>query len=240
MAVMPTDTLTCQVTPNSVEPTSLSCSMPPLEHLELWDFFLSNAGTWVTALATIALVIAAIGAGRIALETLKQQQKDSYAAWRPYLTAQVVPSLAGSPNFDLVIENIGASPAVEIEISSPDFPEKLDKVSESIRDLFKVVTFIGPGSRLRNYWRLEVRKGSKWSDGTKEPTGMPQVATLTIRYKDLEGKTFEDQFLVDTKIYKLAPLPDDGLNPKETLSDAEKDLHQMLGTIAVAIGEHRR
>lgn len=234
--MLPTDTLTCQVTPDSVEPTSLSCSMPPLEWLDLW----TTLGSLATAVFTLALVIAAVWAGRIALETLKQQQKDGYAAWRPYLTAQVVPSLAGAPNFDLVIENIGGSPAVGIEISSPNFPEEMDNVSECIRDLFSVVTFIGPGSRLRNYWRLEVAKGSTWSDGTKEPVGMPQVATLGVRYQDLEGKQFQDHFLVDTKIYKLAPLPADGPNPKDSLSTAEKDLHQILGTIAVAIGEHRR
>ena len=34
--MMPTDALPRQVTPDSVEPTSLSCSLPPLEWPNLW------------------------------------------------------------------------------------------------------------------------------------------------------------------------------------------------------------
>ncbi|WP_434619692.1 hypothetical protein [Arthrobacter sp. A5] len=228
--------ITCQLSDNGVKSGILYCNEPEAYRLAEW----TAAGSTLTAIATIALVVAAIWAGRTALNTLKQQQKDSYAAWRPYLTVQVLPSLAGAPNFDLVIENVGGSPALGIEISSTDFPNKMDKVSESIRDLFKVVTFLGRGARTRNYWRLEVAKGSTWSDNTTDPVGMPQSASLTVRYHDLEGKKFEDEFVVDTNIYKLAPLPADGPNPIDSLSDAEKDLHQMLAVIAVAIGEHRR
>lgn len=64
---MPSDTLTCDVTPNSLEPGSLSCSMPPLEHLELFAAW----GGWVTAGATIILAIFAFAAWKTAQKTLE-------------------------------------------------------------------------------------------------------------------------------------------------------------------------
>lgn len=195
---------------------------------------------WATALGTFMLVVGAFWAGHIALKTLKQQRDDSFAAQRPFLTAQVVPSLAGPPNYDLVVENIGGSPAIEIEIDSPDFPKNADNVSSKVKELFNVVNFMAQGAKTRNYWRLEVAKGSSWSDGTKTPAGMPKRAELIISYKNLEGMTFRDRFIVDTRMYTYAPAPAVGPNVKESLSPGEKDLHSMLGVIASSIGELRR
>lgn len=46
-----TGTLTCQVTPDSVEPGTLSCGIPPLEWLDLWTIL----GAWATVFATLLL-----------------------------------------------------------------------------------------------------------------------------------------------------------------------------------------
>lgn len=62
-----TDTLTCQVTPDSVEPTSLSCSMLPLEWLDLWTML----GAWATVGATLLLALFAWLAWRASSKNLE-------------------------------------------------------------------------------------------------------------------------------------------------------------------------
>lgn len=71
---LPTDTLTCQVTPDSVEPTSLSCSVPPLDNLDLWTML----GAWATVGATLLLALFAWLAWRASssnLELMRDQLK---------------------------------------------------------------------------------------------------------------------------------------------------------------------
>lgn len=65
--MMPTDTLTCRVTPDSVEPDSLACSMPPLEWLSLW----ATVGSIATAIFTLVLAIFAVAAWRSSVRNLQ-------------------------------------------------------------------------------------------------------------------------------------------------------------------------
>ncbi|MCC9068812.1 hypothetical protein [Arthrobacter cryoconiti] len=69
--MMPIDTLTCQITPDSVEPTSLSCSIPPLEYLDLWTMF----GAWATVGATFLLAFFAWKAWNSSQATLKTMER---------------------------------------------------------------------------------------------------------------------------------------------------------------------
>lgn len=84
--MMPTDSLTCEVTPDSIEPTMLSCSMPPLEWLDLWTMF----GAWATVGSTLLLAYfawkawstsrAALQAMEEQLAAMKRQEETSYGA----------------------------------------------------------------------------------------------------------------------------------------------------------------
>lgn len=92
--MMPYDTLTCQVTPDSVEPTSLSCSMPPLDNLELWDAInslLATMGAWATVGATLLLAYFAWRAWNTSQATLKameRQMEDQSTAAQNAIDAQ--------------------------------------------------------------------------------------------------------------------------------------------------------
>lgn len=89
----PTDTLTCQVTPGSVEPTSLSCSMPLLESLELWSVinsFLTSIGAWATVGATLLLAYFAWKAwntSQLTLKTMERQLEDQKRYTNDAITA---------------------------------------------------------------------------------------------------------------------------------------------------------
>lgn len=73
-----TDTLTCQVTPDSVEPTSLSCSVPPLEWLDLW----TALGAWATAGFTLVLAIFAIVAWRSSVKNIQAMDRHNQESIR--------------------------------------------------------------------------------------------------------------------------------------------------------------
>lgn len=234
--MMHTDTLTCQVRSDAVEPTSLSCSVPPLEWLDLW----TTIGSIATALGTIALVVAAIWAGRIAVSTLRQMKSDSIAQTRPYVTAAIVPSIAGIGKYDLVIENTGNSTARNVKITCRPLDADRDEFTRALSDLFAMSHTLHPNRGHRVFWRLELRKGHTWSDGSTEPAGMPQDAVISIEYGDSNQGKYSDSFELTTRIFRMAPGPATGPNIKSSISDEQKDTHKMLAVIAAAIGELRR
>lgn len=233
-----TDTLTCYVTPDSVEPTSLSCSVPPLESLDLWSTLASIA----TAIATFALVIAAIWAGRIAVSTLRQMKADSIAQTRPYVTASILPGLTGKARYDLVIENSGKSSARNLKITCNPDPSDIDDdvYALALSNLFSMTHTLHPGTRLRNFWQLAYIKGTSRPGGSTAPRGMPEDGVINIEYQDSENRKYHDEFELSTRIYSMAPAPQSGGDPGSNLSDDQKDTHKMLGLIAYALGELRR
>lgn len=84
--MMPSDTLTCDVTPNSVDPTSLSCSMPPLEWLELW----TTIGGVATSVFTLVLAVFAIAAWRSSrhqLEIARKAEKTTFDGMQAQILA---------------------------------------------------------------------------------------------------------------------------------------------------------
>lgn len=204
--------------------------------VEAW----SIPALWLTTLATVGLLIAAIAAGKIALKTLRQIEHDSKAQARPYLYASLAPSLAGSPIYDLVVENTGASTARRVWISCSGFPESPDDVAERLKVFLDVEHTIPPRVRLRNYWRIELATGHSWGDGTNEPAGMPAQAEVVLTYSDDTGNEYTDMFHLDKRTIDFAPVPQRGPGAGRDLSVEQKDTHEMLSVIAQAIGELRR
>lgn len=73
--MLPFDTLTCELVPNAIKNDSLSCSMPPLEHLQLW----ATIGNLATAAVTVVLAFFAYRAWRVSRKTLERMEADSEA-----------------------------------------------------------------------------------------------------------------------------------------------------------------
>lgn len=67
------DTLTCEVDPNAIEPRSLSCSVPPLEYLDLW----TTVGSLATAIFTLLLGVFAYAAWRSSQRSIKELDRQS-------------------------------------------------------------------------------------------------------------------------------------------------------------------
>lgn len=201
---------------------------------------MGDVATWVTAIATVLLVVGAFWAGTVAVNTLKQMKKDSLDRSRPYIFASLVPSLAGGHKYDLLIENSGESAARRVKFRFLDAPNEPDDIAEMLLALEGIEHTMPPKTRIRRYWRLELAKGHTWSTGGDDPAGMPTKGNIEISYSDNEGRRFKDHYSLDIASIGGSPMPEEGPNVKDELSNEQKDQHKMLAVIARSIGELRR
>ncbi|MDJ0356330.1 hypothetical protein [Paenarthrobacter sp. PH39-S1] len=209
----------------------------------------SAAGTLLTALLTLGLLVGAMLAWRTAKHALdqakftqKQMERDSIEQTRPYVYAHIVPGLAGMATWDLVISNTGKSTARKLTISCDRWPDSEDEITIALGKMFATEQSLPPSVTLRTYWKLGLEEGAMWGDGTSDPVGIATGATLTLRYTsdDPSNPPYEDRFRIDDAVIGLTPVPYKGPEPKRGKSKAEEDLHSVLTAIAVNVGEIRR
>lgn len=189
----------------------------------MWTDVVSAFSALATALLTLFLLIAAVLAWRTAKETVQaakdaneQAQRDSIERTRPYVFAEVVGSLMGSPHWDLRITNMGNSAAL----------------------MFETPRTLPPQGSLRVYWRLQARDG--FTDGSTE-LGMPRTGTITATYTsdDPSHPAYTDSYEVLIDASGWMPVPEDGFEPEE-LSSSEKKFYSLARAIARHLGELRR
>lgn len=223
--MLPKDTLTCELIPNAVKNGSLSCSVPPLEHLQMW----STIGDVATAVLTAVLAGLALWAGRTAVKTLNQTRKNSIDQTRPYVYVQVTPSIAGESAYDLIVQNSGQSTAKDLVITCPEFPKNPDHIAEAVGRLLGRQLVLPPGTRIRSFWHFS-GKNEQWNDKEGD-LGLPPVAHVHVSYSGPDG-TYTDIFPVDIGVYAMTPVGARGRDVPPGLSDSETDLHKMLAAIA--------
>ncbi|MFL0420191.1 hypothetical protein [Micrococcus luteus] len=202
--------------------------------LEPWsDYsmtFWTTAGTLITGGATVGLLLGAVAAWHTAKATLEQMQRDSRSQTRPYLSAELAPSIAGSPAWDLVIRNTGRSSARSVYGTLDATPEgPYDPVVWSVRNELAAERTIVPGSSLRLFWFLGDREKGMTVDSA---IGFAAERVLSLSYRDEEGNQYTDQF----------PLRVDGSTPapsKGPLSRNAGPMERRLSDIVGAIGSLR-
>ena len=90
-----------------------------------------------------------------AAEANEQMKLDSIAQTRPYVYAEIVPSLGGTDAYDLRVTNVGRTAARNLYIQFNNWPKKIDDVAEHVKILFETERTLPPGCSIRTYWRLE-------------------------------------------------------------------------------------
>lgn len=193
--------------------------------------FWTTAGTLLTAAATLGLVVGAFLAWRTARKTLLQMERDSKAQARPYLHAELSPSIAGSPAWDLVIRNTGRSSARNVRGTLDGYPEgPFDLVICEVRRELEEGRTIAPTSALRMFWFMGDRqKGVTTPDSS---TGYADPRTLSLTYSDDQGATFSDSF-------QLAPVPIAPAPSKGPISPRAQGVEKRMSDIVQAIGSLR-
>ncbi|RRD36818.1 hypothetical protein EII31_03770 [Leucobacter sp. OH2974_COT-288] len=171
-----------------------------------------------------------------AAEANSQAKIDSIAQTRPYVYAEILPSLAGKGSFDLRITNVGKTAAKGLHVQFDSWPEELDDIAEKIKNLFETERTLPPGASIRTFWRLT----GKFTDGTEE-AGMPGEGTIHLFYgsEDPSMPQYEDQY--EVLIYRsgLFPVAEDGPNP-DRLSGNQRTFYLLGQAIARAVGNLSR
>jgi hypothetical protein len=219
----------------------------------------SNGATlpdWIQAYAAGIGVIVALVAllltltqvrltGRQLREASEQQVRDSEAQTRPYVGADVVTSLFGSPMFDLVIHNYGKTTArgVKLRLVENTFSAKsqYDEIGPALGRLFAEPFDLAPGSRRRVLWLIPDSKNAE----PRGDMGAPVADELILVYGwDSDGirpeRSYTEHYSYDLSEYaKLVPSPNTG--PKATgAGSSEKNIAHALRALTEHVAELRR
>ncbi len=208
-----------------------------MESLTAWS-------TFATGVLTGGLLVAAVIAGSAALGTLKasrlaneQAKYDSIEQTRPYVFVEALPSLAGTSSYDVRIANSGKSAARDLTFDLTAWPEPLDDVASSVRDLFTTPRTLPPGCSIRAMWRLE----GKFSDGTTV-AGMNRTATVTASYTsdDPSRPAYKDSFDLMIDRSGLWPVPESGPEPNGHLKEETLQFYKLGQALVRRVGEFTR
>lgn len=186
----------------------------------MWTDQLNAWSAVITAVSSVIVVIVALVAWRTARQTLhasreanEQAKHDSIEQTRPYVYAEVVPSLAGPPNWDVRVVNVGRSAARNLTLGYDAWPEMPDDVAASVREFFDTPRTLPPGCSIRAMWRLEAGSG-KFDDGTAE-AGVGKSGQISVSYTsdDPTNPTYRDRFDVMIERSGFWPIPEAGPEP---------------------------
>ena len=159
-----------------------------------------------------------------AKKTLDQMKSDSAAQARPYVHAQIVPSIGGPRAWDLIIKNTGNSAARNLRATASTWPAN-DKVTDDLRTVFNRERILPPGSTIRQYWYVGTRRAG-------ENTGFDIGTELTLTYTDSEGKKeFSDTFHLDIHEFKMTPMGGSGVEPAEGFTTSEEKLSEVVAAL---------
>lgn len=199
-----------------------------------WTDEVAAWSTLATAVLTAALLVMAFLAWRAAHATLdasrrasaaaesanEQARLDSIEQTRPYVFAEISPSLSGVGNFDIRVSNVGKSAARQLVLDYNSWPVDPDDVAASVKELFSTPRTLPPGCSIRAMWRLE----GKFSDGTTE-AGLGKSGSISVSYTsdDPSEPNYRDEFDVMIENSGLWPVGESGPEPgAEMKGDARK------------------
>lgn len=179
------------------------------------------------------------GALRASREANRQAKHDSIEQTRPYVYAEIVPSLAGSPNWDIRVVNVGKSAARGLTLDYTEWPVSLDAVATSVLTFFETARTLPPGSSIRAMWRLESGDGH-FTDDTTE-AGLGKSGTISVRYgsDDPSSPIYTDRFDVMIEDSGLWPIPEQGPDGSGLPTDLRK-FYRLGQTISRHLGELAR
>lgn len=205
--------------------------------------------TFWTAVSAVSTALAAI----VAIVALLGVRRDSRDQTRPYLQAQVVPSVGGSSAADLIIRNTGRTPARRVIIEADPWPAHHDDVTDELRRFFGRPHTIAPGATLRAYWAMNLGDVKNQETGElepnldpkKDPAGFTTPTLLTLRYDGRMGRSgckrkYVDEYDIHMFAKVYVPAGGAGFGPeKDGDWDIPKTLIRKIGDLTAAVNMTR-
>lgn len=206
---------------------------------------------WITVIATVgAVVVAALAiwpAARQVRLAASMDARDSEERTRPYVSVDLVPSVAGPPAIDAVIENCGKSTAGNVQVSlvGREFValSEGDELGPALGRLFAEGFDLPPGARRRVYWHMPAQSNSV----PPGALGAPESAEIVVTYTwepngERDPKKYSERLRYSTDdVSRLRPVPKSGSTASGSGIDAQvKNAVHALHAIAEHLGELRR
>jgi len=204
----------------------------------MWDWINKDNADIVVAWATIAGVLVALLAAMFALSQLGMIRKDSRERTRPYVQLDVVPGLHGAGSWDLIIENRGASTALQVIIDAGEFTPQdgEDHISPIIGDYLLTPKTLVPGARRRVMWGLShPERNIKAGVLAPREVKVSYLDERKVRRRWPKAHPYNDTFEVgDAFGAAVFPAPTEGALPnnKDMLAHIDRALRAMNGHIA--------
>lgn len=200
----------------------------------------ATAGVLVASIAIVLTVVSILSTNRQTRETRTREALNSDAQTRPYIGLDVVPSVWGSPAFDLIIVNRGRSTARKVRLSlvNAAFGPRTenDQLGARQAKVFSNDFELAPEARRRFIWHL----GDTPNSEPPGEQGAPPTGELRLTYEWDPGDgraviQYEDRTryeLIETP--NLVPTPNSGAT---ATSGEDKELRN-VGLALRAIAEH--
>lgn len=220
-----------------------------------WTDVVTAWATVASAVFTLGLLITAICAIKpakrtweAAAEANRQAERDSREQSRPYVTAQIVPGLAGIASWDLKIMNTGRTAARNLTMDYDQWPTKdegdgapletWDVVSRAVHTMFVTPRTLAPGASLRVMWLLD-RRPKEDIESSSPPRGLGRTGVISLSYgsDDPKASIYNDSFEVMIENSGLWPVPEDGPNPPKDLGKVAQRADTLMRVLIRRIGE---
>lgn len=217
--------------------------------------------TFATALFTLGLLLTAVLTAWSAMKTLRaardaneQAKRDSILQTRPYVYAEVLPSLAGAGSYDLVVRNQGRSAARDLRMAFEPQVNAPDDIAAAVLRAFDTPRDLPPGSSLRTYWHIDAPEGESLmnAENTKpietEGSGMPKRGVIHLHYAgdDPSQNPYTEKCPFDVETAGLWPIPEDGPEaqgphdtPSSEMTSKERRFYKALQALSRHLGHLR-
>lgn len=185
--------------------------------MQLLDIDSTSASATFAGISALASIVTAA----IAAWSLFGSRRDSRDRTRPVITATFEPGTSNfSGNTFLVVRNRGQSVAREVRVTFHPpisaFEPPTDGGESIIAGLIgprysQPITVIGPGQQFSNIYTY-VDNGNPQ---TVEP--VPDQLTVNVKYKDDHGRSYKDEFPLDTNAIGMESVVSKGAKNEPTL-----------------------
>lgn len=156
-----------------------------------WNVLAHPAWNGIYAIFTLGLLIFAWLAARYA-------KKQIVETTRPYVIASVAPSKASPHLFDLVIENIGRRPALNLSIRLDPPPQRATETPNleitHIKMLTQPIAMLAPGQKMSTFYDSHQDR--------RDREDLPTFHNVLLTYKDSSGKKYNEESVLDIEALK--------------------------------------
>jgi hypothetical protein len=154
----------------------------------VWDWLAGvHADQWAAAAAWLTALVA-VGAAAVAFVQLGEARRLRVEQAAPYVVVTMEPSPAAQWVIDLVIRNLGATAATDVELAITPPIERAAGERGAVL-LPETIPVLVPGQEYRTLWDTAI---------ARKDSGLPDRYEATVTFKDSHGKAAEPlRFVLD-------------------------------------------